>query len=77
MSKPHIEKLPVEKLDSKDKVSFIIKAIDDGWTVKKSDSNSYEFTYDLLNSRPLKNSSRSISNPVTKNDYIKNIFLVN
>ena len=67
-----------------EKINFIIKAIEDGWSVKKSNyKNSYEFTYEnnrenniTVRENNYRHVNRSVSEPITKHDYIKNVFLV-
>jgi hypothetical protein len=70
------QETPIETIPIREKTSFILKAIEDGWSVRKKNNNSYEFTYDNDKNYIEKKSNRSISLPITKYDFIKNIFVV-
>ena len=66
-------------IPKKEKINFIINAIDDGWSVKKNYEleNAYEFTLESLFNRSIKNKNvkRANSEPITRHDYIKSIFI--
>jgi len=59
---------------------FIIRAINDGWCVRRLKTKTYEFmkelpknTDEVLDKEP-KNITKSKSIPITKNDFLKYVF---
>ena len=62
---------------SNDRNDFIINALDRGWSVKKINDKSYEFSIDI-NQRPItlnnKTKIRSKSSPITNKELVQYIF---
>jgi len=61
------------------KNNFIIKALENGWSIKKLNNNKFEFSMDINNhinhiNKENKTKIRSKSSPITNKDLIQYIF---